>query len=60
MHSALDSIEGIGKKRKETLFKHYGSIQKIRKATLSELAKLLGMNKKAAQAVRVSLKSHQA
>lgn len=55
MHSALDSIEGIGKKRKETLFKHYGSIQKIRKATLSELAKLPGMNKKAAQAVKVGL-----
>ncbi|HEA68291.1 MAG TPA: excinuclease ABC subunit UvrC [Desulfobacterales bacterium] len=57
MHSALDSIEGIGKKRKETLFKHYGSIQKIRKATLSELAKLPGMNKKAAQAVKVGRNS---
>ena len=55
MRSALDSIEGIGKKRKETLFKHYGSIQKIRNATLSELAKLPGMNEKAAQAVKTSL-----
>lgn len=55
MRSALDSIEGIGKKRKETLFKHYGSIQKIRKATPSELAKLPGMNKKTAQAVKIGL-----
>jgi excinuclease ABC subunit C len=55
MRSALDSIEGIGKKRKETLLKHHGSIQKIRKATLSELAKLPGMNKKAARAVKTGL-----
>ncbi len=55
MRSALDSIEGIGKKRKETLFKHYGSIQKIRNATLSELAKLPGMNEKVARAVKTGL-----
>ncbi len=55
MRSALDSIEGIGKKRKETLLKHYGSIPKIRKAARSELAKLPGMNKKVAQAVKTGL-----
>ncbi|MFQ5483933.1 MAG: excinuclease ABC subunit UvrC [Desulfobacterales bacterium] len=55
MRSALDSIEGIGKKRKEILLKHYGSIEKIRKADRSELAMLPGMNKKVAQAVKTCL-----
>ena len=55
MRSALDTIPGIGKKRKETLVKRFGSIQKIRTANIDELSVLPGMNRKAAEAVKKGL-----
>jgi excinuclease ABC subunit C len=55
MRSRLDAIPGIGKKRKEAIFKHFGSIKKIRAATLKELSALPGMNHKAAEAVLKAL-----
>ena len=42
--SQLDLIPGIGKKRKQILFKHFGSIDKIKKASVSDIACLPGMN----------------
>ena len=50
--SMLDDIPGIGKKRKEVLLKHFGSIEKIRAATLEELSGLPGMTHSAADAVK--------
>ncbi len=35
--STLDKIEGIGPKRKQQLLKHFGSVKKIRGATIEEL-----------------------
>ncbi|NLY79768.1 MAG: excinuclease ABC subunit C, partial [Lysinibacillus sp.] len=35
--SALDEIEGIGPKRKKQLLKYFGSIKKIKEATIDEL-----------------------
>lgn len=51
IRSALDDVPGIGKKRKEKLLKYFGSIKKIRAATLEELSALPGMNIKAAKAL---------
>jgi len=55
MRSVLDSVPGIGVKRKKALLKHFGSIKKIRAATLDELTALPGMNRKAAEAVKSKL-----
>lgn len=49
--SILDEIPGIGPKRKKALLKAFGSLQKIREATLEELAQVEGMNYAAAEAV---------
>jgi excinuclease ABC subunit C len=49
--SELDDIKGIGKKRKINLLKHFGDIEKIKKASLEELANVKGMNKKVAKAI---------
>lgn len=49
--SVLDDIKGIGKKRKIALLKTFGSIDKIREASIEELATVEGMNKSAAEAV---------
>ena len=46
--SELDDIKGIGKKRKVELLKHFGSIEKIKKATTDELTNVKSMNKLAA------------
>ena len=56
VHSALDSIPGIGKKRKKTLLTHFKSIKKIRTATLEELCALPGFNRKTAENVKRTLK----
>lgn len=49
--SALDNIEGIGPQRRRALLKHFGSVNRIREASLQELAAVPGMNRTAAQRV---------
>lgn len=51
VHSILDDIPGIGKVRRLSLLKTFGSIHGIRKASLEELEKAPSMNKKVAKAV---------
>lgn len=55
IRSVLDTIPGIGKKRKQILLKHFRSIKKIRAATIEELNAVPGMNRKAAEAVKERL-----
>jgi len=50
--SALDTIPGIGAKRKRALLKQFGSVQTIREAPIEELAATRGMNKNLAQRVK--------
>ena len=57
MHSSLDSIQGVGKKRKLILFKHFKSVKKIRAATLEELSALPGISHKIAKKIKSSLNS---
>ena len=56
MHSSLDSIPGVGKKRKKILLTHFKSIKKIRTATLEELCALPGFNRRTAENVKRTLK----
>ena len=49
--SSLDDIAGIGKKRKIGLLKEFGTIDNIKKASISDLAKIKGMNQKTAENV---------
>lgn len=49
--SVLDEIEGIGPKRKLALLKHFKSIDNIRKASMEEISKIDGFNRKAAEKV---------
>ena len=52
LKSELDNISGIGEKRRADLFKKFGSIQKIKSATLEELLTVPSMNKAAAEALQ--------
>jgi excinuclease ABC subunit C len=49
--SELDDIPGIGEVRKKALLRHFGSLEKIKKATSEELASVAGMTTKVAQDV---------
>jgi excinuclease ABC subunit C len=50
-HSRLDDVPGIGPKRKKELLKAFGSIKRIREASLEELATVPGMNREIAEKV---------
>lgn len=51
IHSVLDEIEGIGPARRKALMKHFMGVEKIKEATVEELAEVSSMNEKSAQAV---------
>ncbi len=53
--SQLDSIPGIGPTRRKALLKHFGSVDKIREASVEEIATVKGMNESAAQSVKANL-----
>ncbi|MDN5347525.1 MAG: excinuclease subunit [Clostridia bacterium] len=46
--SILDEIPGIGPKRKRALLQHFGSLEGIRRASLEDLLKVKGMDRRAA------------
>ena len=49
--SVLDHIVGIGPKRRQALWSHFGTLNKMRTASVEELAEAPGMNLPAAEAV---------
>jgi excinuclease ABC subunit C len=51
LRSALEDVPGVGQKRKRELLKAFGSLRKIREATVEELARAPGMSMAAAEAV---------
>ncbi|MBR3622692.1 MAG: excinuclease ABC subunit UvrC [Selenomonadaceae bacterium] len=57
--SVLDHVEGIGAKRRQALFSHFGSLQKIKEASVEELKKAPGMNETAAIAVTNFFAAHK-
>ncbi|MED1602874.1 excinuclease ABC subunit UvrC [Alkalihalophilus marmarensis] len=48
--SVLDEIPGVGEKRKRQLLKHFGSVRKMKEATIEELA-VEGVPKNVAEAI---------
>jgi excinuclease ABC subunit C len=53
--SQLDSIPEIGPTRRKALLKHFGSIDKIKEASIEELSAVKGMNENAAKNVKANL-----
>lgn len=47
--SDLDDIEGIGAKRKRDLLNHFGSVAAIKDASVEDISKISGINKKTAE-----------
>ena len=53
--SILDDIPGIGEARRNALLMHFGSLQKIRAASVEEIALAPGMNKSLAEKLQTYL-----
>jgi excinuclease ABC subunit C len=51
LRSALSDIPGIGPGRQRQLLRHFGSIKRVREATVDELAAVAGMTRTSAEAV---------
>jgi excinuclease ABC subunit C len=54
--SVLEEIPGIGERRKTQLLKHFGSLKRIKAASVEELAAVPGMTRQTAQAVFEALR----
>ena len=54
--SVLEEIPGIGERRRTRLLKHFGSLKRIKAASVEELAAVPGMTRQAARAVFEALK----
>ncbi|MBZ0237899.1 MAG: excinuclease ABC subunit UvrC [Deltaproteobacteria bacterium] len=55
LRSALDDVPGIGATRRRALLKHFGSVAAIAAASEEAIAKVPGMNRKAAAQLRSAL-----
>jgi excinuclease ABC subunit C len=58
LRSALSDIEGIGVARQRELLRHFGSVRKIREASVEDLAAVPGVSHKTAEAVRAYFEAH--
>ncbi len=52
IRSVLDSIEGIGEKRKNALLLKFGGVEEIKNASIEELSSLPEMNERAAKSIK--------
>jgi excinuclease ABC subunit C len=52
LRSALADVPGIGARRQRELLRHFGSLKKVREASIEELLAVPGMSRPAAAAVR--------
>lgn len=55
--SPLDAVAGLGETRKQALIKHFGSVKKLRQATIEEICEVPGIGRTTAESVAVALAS---
>ncbi|MEU5210589.1 excinuclease ABC subunit UvrC [Streptomyces sp. NPDC020742] len=53
--SPLDSVAGLGESRRQALLKHFGSLKKLRAATVEEICEVPGVGRKTAETVAAAL-----
>jgi excinuclease ABC subunit C len=59
VESALDGVPGLGEVRRKTLLRHFGSLKKLRAATIEEIAAVPGFGRRTAEAVATALGEEQ-
>ncbi|MFZ3496792.1 excinuclease ABC subunit UvrC [Streptomyces sp. 5.8] len=51
----LDEVPGLGESRRLALIKHFGSVKKLRQATIDQICEVPGIGRKTAETVAVAL-----
>lgn len=55
--SPLDEVSGLGETRKQALIKHFGSVKKLRQATIDQICEVPGIGRRTAESVAAALAS---
>ncbi|WP_392669649.1 excinuclease ABC subunit UvrC [Streptomyces sp. LN785] len=55
--SPLDAVTGLGDTRKQALIKHFGSVKKLKQATIDEICAVPGIGRRTAESVAAALAS---
>jgi excinuclease ABC subunit C len=55
VESLLDDVPGLGEVRRKTLLRHFGSLRKLRAATVEEIAAVPGVGPRTATAIKEAL-----
>ncbi|MFJ4962024.1 excinuclease ABC subunit UvrC [Streptomyces sp. NPDC088729] len=53
--SPLDDVPGLGDTRKQALIKHFGSVKKLRQATVDDICQVPGIGRRTAESVAAAL-----
>jgi excinuclease ABC subunit C len=53
--SPLDDVPGLGATRKQALIKHFGSVKKLRSATIDQICEVPGIGRKTAETIAAAL-----
>ncbi|MFI2433804.1 excinuclease ABC subunit UvrC [Streptomyces sp. NPDC018693] len=51
----LDDVPGLGETRKQALIKHFGSVKKLRAATIEQICEVPGIGRKTAETITAAL-----
>ncbi|MWA10368.1 excinuclease ABC subunit UvrC [Streptomyces sp. BA2] len=51
----LDAVPGLGDTRKQTLIKHFGSVKRLRSATIDQICEVPGIGRKTAEVIVAAL-----
>uniref|UniRef100_A0AAU3HV67 UvrABC system protein C n=1 Tax=Streptomyces sp. NBC_01393 TaxID=2903851 RepID=A0AAU3HV67_9ACTN len=51
----LDDVPGLGESRKQALIKHFGSVKRLRSATIDQICEVPGVGRKTAETIAVAL-----
>jgi excinuclease ABC subunit C len=54
--SVLDEIEGIGPKRKKAIMSHFGSMKRLRSASVDDIASVKGVSRSLAEDIYQELR----
>jgi excinuclease ABC subunit C len=55
VESLLDDVPGLGEVRRKALIGHFGSLKKLRAASIDEIAAVPGFGQKTAEAIKIKL-----
>jgi excinuclease ABC subunit C len=59
VESLLDDVPGLGQVRRKAVIKHFGSLKKLRAATVDEIAEVPGIGQRTAVAIAEAVASEE-